>query len=169
MKQKDSINLWKQIMMIGEPYVDKGCLKYIAPSDFCNKNNKKMEKENKQPDKFQLYNRYREKVYLVRSENDPNVFAYEVANGDFMQYSYEKWPEDIYSVDPSGGPFISMGKNNISLALCNAYLTFEVLKIFVSLDENDRIIKTYIETKDFKINNATPEDIYYVDDADQSS
>ena len=75
-----------------------------------------------------LYNRYRVPVSLKQISEDSNEFLLVIPEKemDWVQVSYdfeivkdengiEQKIEKDYSVDPSGGPYITMGDNRLSL------------------------------------------------------
>ena len=77
---------------------------------------------------FKLYNRYRISVILKQLEDNGNEYLLEVPEKElqWVQVSYdlivqkdengeEQKIEKDYSVDPSGGPFIALGENRLSL------------------------------------------------------
>ena len=77
---------------------------------------------------FNLYNRYRVPVSLKQISEDSNEFLLVLPEKemDWVQVSYdweivkdengiEQKVEKDYSVDPSGGPYITMGDNRLSL------------------------------------------------------
>ena len=75
-----------------------------------------------------LYNRYRVPVSLKQMSEDSNEFLLVIPEKemDWVQVSYdfeivkdengiEQKIEKDYSVDPSGGPYIALGENRLSL------------------------------------------------------
>ena len=105
-------------------------------------------------DKLYLFNRYGDAVCINRVADTDNVYKLIINEKDpsdndvvNVRYIYDSWPDNIYAVDPSGGPFISVGKNNLSLigtSDLNA-VTIDVEKITVELDKDTT--KTYIHVK----------------------
>ena len=68
-------------------------------------------------EKVKLYNRYGDDVNIEFIGKNEFVLNSPLIGGeDSCQASYEKLPKDeikYYSVDPSGGPFISLGLNRL--------------------------------------------------------
>ena len=77
---------------------------------------------------YNLYNRYRVPVSLKQISEDSNEFLLVIPEKemDWVQVSYdfeivkdengiEQKIEKDYSVDPSGGPYIALGENRLSL------------------------------------------------------
>ena len=77
---------------------------------------------------YKLYNRYRVPVSLKQISEDSNEFLLVLPEKeiDWVQVSYdleivkdengiEQKVEKDYSVDPSGGPYIALGDNHLSL------------------------------------------------------
>ena len=78
---------------------------------------------------YKLYNRYRVPVSLKQMSEDNNEFLLVLPEKemDWVQVSYdfeivkdengiEQKVEKDYSVDPSGGPYIALGDNRLSLS-----------------------------------------------------
>ena len=78
---------------------------------------------------YKLYNRYRVPVSLKQISEDSNEFLLVLPEKemDWVQVSYdleivkdengiEQKVEKDYSVDPSGGPYIALGDNRLSLS-----------------------------------------------------
>ena len=78
---------------------------------------------------YNLYNRYRVPVSLKQMSEDSNEFLLVLPEKemDWVQVSYdfeivkdengiEQKVEKDYSVDPSGGPYIALGDNRLSLS-----------------------------------------------------
>ena len=80
---------------------------------------------------YRLYNRYKVDVRLVQvSEDDDTLWRLELPEEEakWLQISYDneevvhedgtkEFVEVDYSVDPSGGPYIAVGPNTLSLAI----------------------------------------------------
>ena len=68
-------------------------------------------------EKVKLYNRYGDDVNIEFIGKNEFVLNSPLIGGeDSCQASYEKLPKDeikYYSIDPSGGPFISLGLNRL--------------------------------------------------------
>ena len=68
-------------------------------------------------EKVKLYNRYGDEVNIEFIGNNEFVLNSPLIGGeDYCQASYEKLPNGeikYYSVDPSGGPFITLGENRL--------------------------------------------------------
>lgn len=131
-----------------------------------------MESENKiihDPDNLKLFNRYRVDIRLVRenSEEKPDVYTLVLPEKEmqWVQYSYdyeteasedcipetvteEEKRERYCSIDPSGGPFITLGSNVISL-YPTGYIRFNVLKIF----ENPETKRWHLKVENMNIEN----------------
>ena len=57
-------------------------------------------------DIIKLYNRYGDNIYLENLENNKWVLR---GGDDYYRVIFDKSPDDIKAVDPSGGPFLSVG------------------------------------------------------------
>lgn len=65
-----------------------------------------------------LYNRYGNKNYLTPT-NEEGLYKLNTENSEYLQISYDKDKDGnvkYYSVDPDGGPFISLETKSIPLA-----------------------------------------------------
>ena len=56
-------------------------------------------------DIIKLYNRYGDNVYLENLEENKWVLR----GGNYCRIIFDKSPDDIEAVDPSGGPFLAVG------------------------------------------------------------
>ena len=102
------------------------------------------------PDNLRLFNRYRVDVRLIREncETEPNIYTLVLPEKemDWLQFSYDyeteasedyvpenvsehKKRERYCSIDPSGGPYIALGSNVISL-WPTGHIRFDVLNIY---------------------------------------
>lgn len=76
--------------------------------------------------KLKLYNRYKYEVYLKETD-EKNVYKLIVDNSDFLQVSYDK--DVYYSVDPDGGPYLSVGGSYPVRTSKGEYKNIDILKI----------------------------------------
>ena len=120
-------------------------------------------------DNLRLFNRYRIDVRLVRenSETEPDVYTLVLPEKEWQwcQYSYDyeteasedcmlepitdqEKRERYCSIDPSGGPYIALGSNVISL-YPTGNIRFDVLKIY----EDAETKKWHLKVDNFTIEN----------------
>lgn len=96
---------------------------------------------------IQFYNRYREKTYLQRVTDTIYEFRYkdDENKDNFCRYGYEenKGHKKYVFVDPSGGPYISIGTQVMTVVVDNVRkeMTLEVEDIEINPSNNHTVLK----------------------------
>ena len=81
-----------------------------------------------------------ESVYIEHIEDDLYRLVVECPfSEDFTRYCYDEWPDKIEAVDPSGGPYISLGEHTYCIKHPKyKYVKFNVENISVVLGDKGK-------------------------------